>query len=74
MKLKTLKAGIVPHKFPWSPTSPVSKRERDERMEARKRRKMDKINYTFRDVGATQEIQFVEHEGTLRMLLSCTFT
>ena len=43
-------------------------------MEARKRRKMDKINYTFRDVGATQEIQFVEHEGTLRMLLSCTFT
>ena len=36
-KLKTLKAGIVSHKFPWSPASPVSRRERDERMEVRKR-------------------------------------
>ena len=64
MRIKSLKEGIVPHKFPWSSASPISKRERNDRMEARKLRKIDEFKYSFRDVpSAVQEIPFVENKG-----------
>ena len=72
MRIKSLKEGIVPHKFPWSSASPISKRERNDRMEARKLRKIDEFKYSFRDVGAVQEIPFVENKG--KNIVTYTFT